>query len=400
MPAAAKPDNEVDRIDALKSLGILDTLPEQEYDQITRLAAAICETPIALVSLVDVDRQWFKSKVGIDVESTHRDLAFCAHAILTPTSPLIVQDATKDKRFADNKLVTDAPHIRFYAGIPLVATNEDALGTLCVIDTKPKEISQSQVEALQTLATNIVSLFELRKARIEQEQLIKELEDSNQDLKHFAYLASHDLKEPARTISGFVKLLENKLGKEIDDETVEFMRFITQGCKRMDLLIKGLLDICLVGNSEPNKQAIDTNQIVGEVIEELKQTIDETGTTIQRQELVECYGNAEQLKMVFRNLISNSIKFRADRPPMIEIDSRQENDFFIFTVKDNGVGIEELYKEKIFEIFSRPGVNTKTDGVGIGLAICKKIIVRHGGEIRVDYSSNEGSAFVFSIANR
>jgi PAS domain S-box-containing protein len=161
---AALPINEDLRLRALYDLSILDTPREQSYDDIAQLAMMICQVPIAVVSLVDKDRQWFKSCLGLDATETHRDLAFCAHAILTPREVLEVEDATKDYRFVDNLLVTGAPGIRFYAGAPLVTQSGLVLGTLCVIDYKPGKLSQEQKSSLMLLANQVVKLLELRES--------------------------------------------------------------------------------------------------------------------------------------------------------------------------------------------------------------------------------------------
>lgn len=153
--------NETERLRALKEFNILDTLPEQAFDDIAHLASYICETPIALISLVDEKRQWFKSKIGLDASETPREVAFCATAINLPEI-LVVKDTTKDERFASNPLVTSDPHIRFYAGAQLVTSNGLGLGTLCVIDRKPRELRPAQIEALKALSRQVMQMLEAR----------------------------------------------------------------------------------------------------------------------------------------------------------------------------------------------------------------------------------------------
>ena len=153
---------EARRLEALRQYNILDTPAEQAYDDITALAAFICDAPIALVSLVARDRQWFKSKVGIEVSETGRDVSFCAHAILDKI-PLVVSDALEDDRFVNNPLVTCAPNIRFYAGIPLITPSGEAIGTLCVIDHQPRSLSDKQLQTLEALARQVVMQLELKR---------------------------------------------------------------------------------------------------------------------------------------------------------------------------------------------------------------------------------------------
>jgi two-component system, sensor histidine kinase and response regulator len=161
-PVAPLPADEPERLVALRAYDVLDSEPEQSFDDIVRLAAQVCGTPIALVSLVDAERQWFKAKVGLEPRETPRTLAFCAHAILTPERSMLVRDAADDPRFAENPLVTGEPHIRFYAGAPLVDAEGHALGTLCVIDRAPRDLEPAQVEALEALAQQVMRLLELR----------------------------------------------------------------------------------------------------------------------------------------------------------------------------------------------------------------------------------------------
>jgi GAF domain-containing protein len=158
-PAAT---NEARRLKVLWQYDVLDTVPEEVFDDLTELAARICEAPIALISLVDEDRQWFKSKVGVTVSETSRDISFCAHAV-KQQDLFIIPDATKDLRFANNPLVTSEPKIRFYAGAPLITPDGHALGTLCVIDKVPRELRPEQQQALRVLARHVMTQLELRR---------------------------------------------------------------------------------------------------------------------------------------------------------------------------------------------------------------------------------------------
>ncbi|NJD11500.1 MAG: sensor domain-containing diguanylate cyclase [Gemmatimonadetes bacterium] len=186
MIAAPLPPNEAERIQALREFGILDTLEEQAFDDITRLASFICETPIAVISLVDSERQWFKARQGLAARETPREQAFCAHAILRPDQVLVVNDAAADPRFEDNPLVTDDPGIRFYAGAPLVTAAGLAMGALCVIDRQPRELAADRLEALRALARQVIAQLELRRvvgqlaqSRRQLEEYQRELEDAN-----------------------------------------------------------------------------------------------------------------------------------------------------------------------------------------------------------------------------
>src|ERR1043165_2291397 len=163
---APRPRTENQRLKVLWQYSVLDTVPEEIFDDLTELAARICEAPVALITLVDEDRQWFKSKVGVSIKETAREISFCAHAITQPEL-FIVPDALKDQRFSQNPLVTSDPKVRFYAGAPLITPDGYALGTLCVIDKVPRELRPEQQQALRVLARHVMTQLELRRHTLE-----------------------------------------------------------------------------------------------------------------------------------------------------------------------------------------------------------------------------------------
>jgi serine phosphatase RsbU (regulator of sigma subunit) len=204
--SAPIPENEQNRLAALRAFEILDTLPEGAYDDITRIAAEICGTPIALVSLVDENRQWFKSRYGLTTEQTPRDAAFCAHAILEPDSLLVIEDATLDPRFADNPLVTGEPGIRFYAGAPLVTSDGHAVGTLCVVDRVPRRLDDGQRQTLAALARQVVAQMELRRALAQSMRSARALARANRTLEQ----RNAQVQRSRDELAGLCRLLEDQ----------------------------------------------------------------------------------------------------------------------------------------------------------------------------------------------
>ena len=242
MIEAALPKNENKRLESLKKYSILDTLPEKEYDEITELASYICETPISLVSLIDDKRQWFKSHHGLNVDSTPKNIAFCAHAINDKNNILIVPDSRKDERFHDNPLVTGEPYVIFYAGIPLISSDGFPLGTLCVIDNKPKELKDSQLKALKALSNQLMSIFEARKKALELDKKYYELELQNKGLEDFAKIAAHDIKSPVNNIKQLIDLLQESHLDQNNHEAREITQMISNSSTKLTNLIDGILD--------------------------------------------------------------------------------------------------------------------------------------------------------------
>jgi len=198
------PENEAARLNTLRGYGILDTHPEDRFDGLTRLAATICGTPIALISLVDEDRQWFKSKIGIAASQTPREHAFCAYAIMSPDL-FVVPDASKDPRFATNPLVLGEPHVRFYAGAPLTAPNGHHLGALCVIDRTPRQLAGYQLEALRILSRQVMAQVILGKNLHDLKAALKARDEVEHDMERLVQ-DFQEAREMIRTLKGLVPI--------------------------------------------------------------------------------------------------------------------------------------------------------------------------------------------------
>lgn len=225
-PAFPIPNNEDRRLRALADYNIMDSLPEQAYDDLARLASTICNTPIALITLLDEKRQWFKSNIGLDVNETPRSQAFCAHAIMNTNEVMIIEDAVTDERFASNPLVTADPNIRFYAGAPLVTPTGEALGTICVIDREPRKITENQLEALQILSREIIVQLELRKSIAALEHTVLE------QVKHMDILQEYqqDMEKvrtslEAQTLTDMLTRVHNRHSFDIKIEE-EYLRAV------------------------------------------------------------------------------------------------------------------------------------------------------------------------------
>ncbi|MEO8765660.1 MAG: PAS domain S-box protein [Ginsengibacter sp.] len=237
----------------------------------------------------------------------------------------------------------------------------------------------------------------LRISEINLELKNTQLEQKNIELEQFAYIASHDLQEPLRTTSSFVKLLQKRYHGSFDPKADKYFAYILEASERMKVLIKNLLDYSKIGNKKELEQ-VDCNNTLQNVLADVGIAISETGAQIKFEKLPVIKGYATELKQLFQNLVVNAIKFRKkDVPPVLDISAEKNNGYWQFAFKDNGIGIEEKYYEKIFVIFQRLHTRTEYDGSGIGLSHCKKIVELHKGKIWVESKLGEGSTFQFTI---
>jgi PAS domain S-box-containing protein len=226
----------------------------------------------------------------------------------------------------------------------------------------------------------------------------EQLTRSNEELEQFAYVASHDLQEPLRVVTGYVQLIDRKYKDKLDSDADQFFHYIIDGVARMQQLITDLLSYSRVGSRGLSFSPTNVQEIVERVLCNLKAVIDESGAAVTCDPLPVVQGDETQLVQLFQNLIGNGIKFRGDRPPQIHVSARRQDQDWEFTVRDNGIGIDEQYWEQIFVIFQRLHTRQEYAGTGIGLAICKRIVERHGGRIWLDSEPGRGTTFHFTLS--
>lgn len=392
-----KTKEERERLLDLASYDVMDSDIEEDYERLTQLAAEICGTKISLVSLIDANRQWFKSGFGLASKETHRDFSFCGHAILNPKEPFIINDAREDERFSDNPLVLEEPNVIFYAGVPLVTEKGHPLGTLCVIDDKPRDLNEHQLSALKTISNQVMKLLDLRKKNKMLNEVNIQLENRSKELEDFANRAAHDLKSPLRSIYNMVERI-TKNNTLNDEKTNTMLGIIEKSTKNLDDLVSGLLAFAKTAQiSIEEKSKIDPY----ELIEEIKSTtFPNTDLSINLESEVEkVEANREGLTFILRNLITNAVKY-CDKPEVvINISIRNSNQGYEFSVSDNGPGLDPKHEERLFKPFDTLAHQDRfgNQGSGLGLSGVKKVLERIGGSISFSSEMGKGTTFNFTI---
>ncbi len=224
-----------------------------------------------------------------------------------------------------------------------------------------------------------------------------ELARSNSDLEQFAYVASHDLQEPLRMVTSYLELIERRYADKLDERGHRFIGYAVDGAARMRALITDLLAYSRVGRRDTTVEAVDTARCLRDALANLEVAIRETGTVVTSDDLPTVRGNRQQLTHLFQNLVANAIKFRRDESPSIHVSVRHDGAVWTFGVRDNGIGIDPEYHDRIFTIFQRLHTRAEYPGTGIGLAICRKVVERHGGQIGVESEPGKGSLFTFTL---
>lgn len=388
---ATIPVNENLRLADLYRYHILDTSAEDEFDDIVKLASRICNAPVSLISLVDTERQWFKAKLGLDVDETPRDISFCSHGILN-NNLFIVPDATKDKRFADNPMVTGTDGIRFYAGVPLTSQDGNNLGMLCVKDTVPRNLTNEQQEALKILAKQVIQQMELRVKN-------KELERISEAQRRIISIVAHDVRSPLSSIVSLFHLHKNRV---IDPERFDdFLQVSTTQLHCTMTLLENLIEwgriqlqqAPLIPDSlllkdevtkmftELTVQAnLKANRLINQVNEGVVVSIDEN-----------------IMRFILRNLVTNANKFTEGGSITVDGFSLQKK--VVIRIIDTGIGMPAAMSERLLlskERYSRRGTKNES-GSGLGLVLIKEFIEKAGGSLKVESVEGRGSCFIIEL---
>ena len=310
----------------------------------------------------------------------------------------IVNDTSIDPRYIlDHRL-----HLSEIT-IPIIYENK----VIGIIDSEHPEknfYKEEHIKILTTVAaiaaTKIMhayTLESLQKHKKDLEKNVIELKRSNKELEQFAYAASHDLKEPIRTITSFLQLIERR-EINISDKSKSYLRFAINGSKRMQSLVSGLLDYSRVSGSSQKNEVVDIEKLLQNIQFNLLTSIQQTAAVINYSKLHNVFGNPTQIMQLFQNIISNAIKFRKNEiPPVIHISSHIKNDFVVFSIQDNGIGIAKPNIDTVFQLFKKLHSKEEYQGSGIGLALCKRIVEQHNGQIEIESKLGKGTCIHFSL---
>ncbi|MBE8991533.1 ATP-binding protein [Nostoc sp. LEGE 12450] len=389
-------NNETLRLQALRQYRILDTICEAAFDDLTRLSAQICGTPIALISLIDESRQWFKSKVGLDTESTSRDLAFCAQAILQPHDTLIISDTLLDPRFATNPLVTSDPYIRFYAGTPLITPEGYALGTLCVIDHVPRQLNSEQLEALQVLSRQVMAQLELKRNFYKLQRITS---DEHKQIEYLISALSHDLRTPLLGIRGALYAMLGGAFGSVSDTWKDVLEDCRQANADLLKFVEALLNVSRY-KTEVSKtlkyEILNWKDIFVETIirtNGIRQEKSVIRYKIASSLPVVC-GDALEIQRVVQTLIDNAVKANnPDQEITLEVALFGVEKVKI-SVRCNTLGIAPLDNENLFNNFIQGRGRNNIDK--LGLYLCLQIVEAHKGTINVE-NTVEGTTFWFTL---
>ncbi len=391
--------DEQKRLEIVYQYDILDTEAEAEFDNITHLASTLCNTPISIISIIDKERQWYKSKIGLDFNEIPREKSMCSLAIKRTEGTIVIEKVMEDEDFKKIALVNGFVDEGFYAGVPIKDKDSGAiLGTLCVIDRLNNSLSEKQIKSLEILAEQTSKLFELRRKNFTLTQNNENLNFKYSELEKFAGVISHDMKSPLNNIISIVDLIKENSVDALEDENSEYLNLIEKCSIRLKNYVDGVLSYYKIDNTDlTQKEAFN----ISEIIEQIRIVfIHNANISIHYSSPYETLiTNKYGFIQVLMNLVENGIKYNDKEHININIEFSETNTEFMVSVSDNGIGIKSEHLDDIFETFKNLNVKDKYGnyGTGLGLSSVKKIIERIEGRIIVTSTLNIGTSFTIRL---
>jgi signal transduction histidine kinase len=393
------PPDEPRRLAALRALRILDTEPEERFERVVRTAVQLFGVPMALVSLVDANRQWFKCRIGISVPETPREFSFCAHAVAEGAT-LVIPDALADPRFCDNPYVTGPDGVRFYAGRPLRAADGSPVGTLCIADTRPRTPTPAELRSLEDLAS--WAELELNALTRAQVQALAEERIQVERLKsEFVATVSHELRTPLTSIRGALGLLAGGVAGELPPAAKQLVGIAHGNGERLARLVDDLLDLEKVesGRMAFELQPVELQALLASGRAQAEGHAGPRGVAlelVQPARPVHVLGDADRLHQVLANLLSNAVKF-SSAGQAVTVRLEAEGGEVRLSVEDRGPGVPPAFRERLFEKFAQAdGSDARArGGTGLGLSISRALARGMGGSL--EYAPREGGGSVFRL---
>jgi signal transduction histidine kinase len=391
--------NEEKRLEILRQYNLLDTQPEEEFDNITYLASTLCDTPISTITLVDSYRQWFKSKIGLTNNESSRESSFCSLAIEKSAETIVIEKLMEDENFRKVGLLNGLTDTGFYAGVPIKDKDSGAvLGTLCVIDYVNKKLSDKQIKSLEILAEQTSKLFELRRK-------FKSLTDNNEylhlkysELEKFAGVISHDMKSPLNNIISLIHLIKDNTNSALIGEDLEYLNLIEECSLQLKDYIDGILNYYKLDSID---LTIKDEIIISVLIEEIKLmlSIDSNVTISYTSEFNSIKISKYALIQLLVNLIGNGIKYNDKETVTVNVDFKSNENSYLIEVSDNGIGMKPEDFDKIYESFKNLNIKDRYGnyGTGMGLSSVKKIVDKLNGKIKIDSELGRGSKFKIKL---
>jgi signal transduction histidine kinase len=376
----------VTRRDAIAKYNILGASPEIDLQGLVELAATLCGVPTAVINMIDDKNQYQVAATGLEPSVCSIEESMCAVALRTP-GLTVVPDATLDDRFASNPFVTGAlANVRFYASSPLITPAGVPIGTICIFDNHARELTDELSHSLGLIAHQIVDVLELRR-------ITRDLESSNEQLERFAGQVSHDLRNPLTAVAGFIELAADSPEVVAAPMVAAALFRADAAATRMDSMIADLLDFARLGGARPRRQPLALHELLTAVLDDLDQAIRITETVVTVDADVQLSGDPTLLGALFQNLVANAVKFShaAGVDPRVDIRAYELDGNWRITVDDNGPGVPEDQRERVFGLMER-NTSSDTPGLGIGLSTCRRIVDAHGGSIGIGESPLGGAS--------